>query len=100
MDKKYFFLRLNPVRPDFVQTMTDQERAIMQQHAGYWRDFMNQGKLVVFGPVLDPKGAFGAGVACVDSEDEIREFIGGDPARVLGTIDYFQMQAVLPQQGR
>jgi uncharacterized protein YciI len=99
MDKKYFFLRLNTVRPDFVQTMTDQEKAIMGQHAEYWRNFMNQGKLVVSGPVLDPKGAFGAGVACVDSEDQIKEFIAGDPARVLSTIDYFPMRAVLPQAG-
>lgn len=97
MEKKYFFLRLNPVRADFTQTMTDSERAIMHRHAGYWREFMNQGKIAVFGPVFDPKGAFGMGVACVEDEEELKEFIKGDPAAVLSSIDYFPMRAVMPE---
>ena len=97
MEKKYFFLRLNAVRPDFIQTMTDAEKAIMQQHAIYWRGFMGEGKILVFGPVFDPNGAFGIGVACVDSEEEVRAFIAGDPALALSTIDHFPMQAVFPQ---
>ena len=96
MEKKYFFLRLNPVRADFTQTMTDAERAIMHQHAAYWRAFMEQGKIVVFGPVFDPGGAFGIGVARVDEEEEVKEFIAGDPALTLSTIDYFPMRAVMP----
>ncbi|GGB17697.1 hypothetical protein GCM10011511_46870 [Puia dinghuensis] len=63
----YFFLRLNPVRPDFVQTMTDEEKGIMQRHALYWRQFQLQGKIVVYGPVMDPAAAFGMGVAVVDA---------------------------------
>ena len=96
MGKKYFFLRLNPVRVDFVQTMTDEERGIMMRHSMYWREFQLKGKLVVFGPVMDPAGAFGMGVAVVDSEDELKEFIAGDPARALSTIDHIPMKAVLP----
>ena len=97
MEKKYFFLRLNPVRPDFTQTMTDQERTIMHAHAQYWRGFMSQGKITVFGPVFDPNGAFGMGVACVDEEQEVKEFIAADPALALSTIEYFPMRAVLPE---
>jgi len=96
MEKKYFFLRLNPVRPDFIQTMTDDERVTMQQHAAYWRRFMEEGKIMVFGPVFDPNGAFGMGVAQVDEEEEIKQFIAGDPALALSTIDYFPMRAVMP----
>lgn len=99
MDKQYFFLRLNPVRADFVQTMTDQERSIMQEHAQYWRRFMEQGKIVVFGPVMDPGGAFGMGVARVDNVEEVKEFIAGDPALSLSTIDFFPMRAVMPGEG-
>jgi uncharacterized protein YciI len=97
MEKRYFFLRLNPVRPDFVQTMTDEEKGIMQRHAMYWRAFQNQGKLVVYGPVTDPAGAFGMGVACVENEEELKQFVAGDPALVLSTIDHFPMKAVLPE---
>jgi uncharacterized protein len=96
MDKMYFFLRLNPVRPDFVTTMTDEEKGIMQRHAGYWREFQLQGKLVVYGPVMDPAGPFGMGVAEVESEEELKRFIAGDPALALSTIDSFPMRAVLP----
>jgi len=96
MDKKYFFLRLNTVRPDFTQTMTEEERAIMVRHAAWWRAFMEQGKIVVFGPVFDPNGAFGMGVASVDEEEELKQFIAGDPALALSTIDYFPMRAVTP----
>jgi hypothetical protein len=97
MEKRYFFLRLNSVRPDFVQTMTDEERGIMQRHAMYWREFQNQGKLVVYGPVMDPSAAFGMGVAAVESEEELKRFIAGDPALALSTIDHFPMKAVLPE---
>ncbi|HXB05779.1 MAG TPA: hypothetical protein VNW04_01650 [Puia sp.] len=96
MGKKYFFLRLNPVRADFVQTMTDEEKGIMMRHSMHWREFQLKGKIVVFGPVVDPAGAFGMGVAAVDSEEELKGFIAGDPALVLSTIDYFPMKAVLP----
>lgn len=59
MEKKYFFLRLNPVRPDFVATMTDEEKGIMKRHAMYWREFQLQGKLVVYGPVITLPGRLG-----------------------------------------
>jgi hypothetical protein len=96
MEKQYFFLRLNPVRADFIQTMTDEERGIMIRHSMYWREFQLQGKIVVYGPVMDPAGAFGMGVAAVDSEEELKAFIAGDPATGLSTIDHFPMRAVLP----
>ena len=97
MQKLYFFLRLNPVRSDFVTTMTDEEKGIMQRHALYWRQFQLQGKIVVYGPVMDPAAAFGMGVAVVDAEDEVKQFIANDPALVLSTIDCFPMRAVLPE---
>ena len=35
MNKKFFALRLNPSRADFIQTMTEEEKSIMQQHGAY-----------------------------------------------------------------
>src|SRR5215469_13610815 len=97
MEKQYFFLRLNPVRPDFIQTMTDEERGIMMRHTMHWREFQLKGKIVVYGPVMDPAGAFGMGVAAVDDVEELKTFIAGDPALALSTIDFFPMKAVLPE---
>ena len=49
MDKQYFVLYLLPSRPDFAQTMTDEERGIMMKHVAYWTAIMNQGKVLAFG---------------------------------------------------
>jgi hypothetical protein len=97
MEKKYFFVRLNPSRPDFAQTMSPDERSIMQTHSQYWREWQARGFVVVFGPVLDPAGAFGMGVVGVEDEAQLRQMVAGDPAQALTSIEYFPMRAVLPQ---
>jgi uncharacterized protein len=97
MDKKYFALRLNPSRPDFTQTMTDEERSIMQQHVVYWRERMSQGKVIVFGPVLDPNAVYGIGIVVVDDEQEVKDFIAGDPANKINSYEYYPMLAVVPE---
>ena len=79
MNKKYFAVRLNPSRPDFAQTMTEEEKSIMQQHAAHWKNYMDQGKVVVFGPVLDPTTVYGFGILVVDDERDSRQLV----ARIL-----------------
>jgi len=98
MDKKYFAVRLNPSRPDFAQTMTDEEKSIMQQHAAYWRKFMSEGKVIVFGPVLDPNAVYGLGVLSVDDEQEVNEFIASDPANRINSYEYYPMLAVVAEK--
>jgi uncharacterized protein len=97
MDKKYFVLHLLPSRPDFAQTMTDEERAIMGQHVAYWREKMNEGKVVVFGPVLHPTSTYGLGVVCADDEQELESFIENDPAGKINKYEFFPMLAVVPE---
>jgi uncharacterized protein YciI len=96
MDKKYFVLHLLPARPDFAQTMTDEERAIMMKHVAYWTEIMNQGKVVAFGPVLDPNEVYGLGIISVDSEQEVKDFIANDPAAKINKYEYFPMKAIVP----
>lgn len=98
MNKKYFALKLNPSRPDFAQTMTAKERSIMQEHLVYWQGLMNKGKVIVFGPVLDPKAVYGFGVVCVDEEQEVKDFIAGDPAARINSYEYYSMLAVVPKK--
>ena len=94
----HYFLKLNPSRPTFAQDMTDDERAIMQQHVAYWGILMEKGVVVVFGPVLDPKGVYGMGVVAVENEEQLRELTTNDPATSINTYEYWPMRAVTPKK--
>jgi uncharacterized protein len=96
MEKKYFALHLLPSRPDFAQTMTEEERAIMMKHVAYWTEIMNQGKVLAFGPVLDPSEVYGLAIVSVDDEQEVKEFIANDPAAKINRYEYFPMKAMVP----
>lgn len=96
MEKKHFVLHLLPPRPDFAQTMNDEERAIMMKHVVYWTEIMNQGKVLAFGPVLDPEAVYGLGIIVVESEQEVKDFIANDPAGKINTYEYFPMKAIVP----
>jgi uncharacterized protein len=80
-----FVFRLQAPRPTFALDMTDEEREIMGRHAAYWQPFVDSGRMVVFGPVLDATGSWGLGVVEADDEDELRAFAQGDPAVTTGT---------------
>jgi len=93
----YFSLKLIPNRPTFSKDMTPEERAIMQQHVIYWRELMAKGKVVVFGPVLDPAGVYGLGIIEADSDDEVKTFMANDPAATINTYEYHRMMAVVKE---
>ncbi|WP_426671122.1 YciI family protein [Mucilaginibacter sp. McL0603] len=92
----HYFLKLNPCRPTFAQDMTDAERAIMQQHVTYWGDLMSKGMVVVYGPVMDPSGAYGIGVVETKDEEQLKELIKNDPATTINNYQYYQMRAIVP----
>jgi hypothetical protein len=97
MDKKYFFLKLNPPRATFGTDMTLEERFIMEQHIAYWLPYLNDGTILVLGPVFDPKGIFGIAVAAVDSEETLHHLIAADPANGLNSYEVYPMSAALKQ---
>ena len=94
--KQYFFMKLNPPRPTFSQDMTPAERAIMQRHVVYWTGQMAEGRIYVFGPVLDPRGTYGVGVIGVESEAERDVLVANDPANGLNQYEFYPMMAVVP----
>ena len=55
----HFFLKLIAPRPSFANDMNEQEKTLMQQHFIYWKERQDAGEVLVFGPVLDPKGPYG-----------------------------------------
>jgi uncharacterized protein YndB with AHSA1/START domain len=79
-EPSYFMCRLLPPRATFPMDMTEAEGKVMQEHVAYWTSLLHKGSAVLFGPVLDPKGAWGAGVLSVRGEDELRSIQANDPA--------------------
>jgi uncharacterized protein YciI len=80
-----FVLRLIAPRPNFAQTLTDSERAIMGRHAAHWQPYLERGDMVVFGPVLTEDDSFGLAVVDTDDEQALREFADQDPVVTSGT---------------
>ena len=81
-EPKYFVNRLLGPRPTFPMDMTDDEKTLMGAHAQYWSERMAEGKVVIFGPVLDPKGVWGLGLVRARDEAELQQLLGGDPVIV------------------
>jgi hypothetical protein len=81
---KPFLYRLLPPRPSFPQDMTPEEAAIMHAHSVYLRGLAANGEAVAFGPVLDPKGAWGVGIFQVASAERMDEIARNDPAIMSG----------------
>jgi uncharacterized protein YndB with AHSA1/START domain len=81
---RFFFCRLNGPRPTFQVDMNDEERDIMRRHAAYWAKLMHEGIAIVYGPVADPKGGWGAGVLRVESEESLKQVCDADPAILSG----------------
>lgn len=96
MEKQFYAVYLNPSRPDFAMTMTNEERAIMEKHVAYWMEKMKQGKIYAFGPVFDPKEIYGLGIVAVENEQELKNFIANDPAGKINKYEYFPMKAIVP----
>ena len=58
-------VRLVAPRPNFAESLTDAERAIMNSHAAYWRPHLERGDMVVFGPVLTDADSYGLAVVAI-----------------------------------
>jgi len=95
--KKNFFLKLNPPRTTFMQDMTDDERIVMQKHVAYWAPFVEDGTVIVLGPVMDAAGGYGIAVVAVDSEEQLHAIIKKDPANGLNRYEVHPMRAVTKQ---
>ncbi len=80
-----------------MMDMNDNERAIMQKHVTYWAELLEKGIAIAYGPVLDPQGAYGVGVLCVNSDEHFQQVIADDPANGLNKFEYAPMRAVYRQ---
>jgi uncharacterized protein len=83
MMNTYLYKLLAP-RATFAIDMSDAERAIMGQQVGYWKQLLERGTALVFGPVNDPAGSWGLAIVREDSENEVNELGEADPAITTG----------------
>lgn len=91
---KYFFLKLVAPRSDFMQTMTSDERQLMQEHGAYLGACMKKGWVQAYGPVADPAGAFGMAVLSLSDDIDPQSITNEDPtikARVGFRYEIFPM---------
>lgn len=84
----HFVYKLIPPRPTFHADMSETEQAIMGRHVEYWTDLLDKRTAVVFGPVLDPAGAWGLAVVQADTDAEVRRLGDNDPAVMSGMATY------------
>jgi uncharacterized protein len=100
MEITCYFTKLVAPRPTFPADMTPEEAVTMKEHAVYWRKWMEEGKVIAYGPVMDPKGVFGMGVVNIADEEGLKAMLAGDPVTTsgLGRWEYHPMRAVIPDR--
>ena len=52
----------------------------MVEHVEYWSALTKQGRVLAFGPVGDPHGAYGIGIVLAETQSEAELLRDGDPA--------------------
>jgi uncharacterized protein len=70
--------------------ITPEEKLLMQEHARYTRESFDAGKILIYGPVMAPGGAFGMAVFEVADEAEVRQVLENDPT-VLARLNKFEI---------
>ena len=88
-----FLFRLISPRPTFPMDVTETERKVMREHVAYWTGLRDTGVVIVFGPVLDPKGVWGVAIVETVDEASARALLAIDPVEKagLGRIEIYPM---------
>jgi uncharacterized protein YciI len=77
MELLQFIGLARPKRENFVQNMTDEEKAVFAEHFAYVEKLHSERKLVISGACLD--GAFGMIIYHAETETEARAMFDNDP---------------------
>ena len=80
----FFHCKLIAPRVTFAQDMTEAEKGLMGIHGGYLRNLAEKGVAVLFGPVMDPKGAWGLAIVEAANESEVHALLANDPVIKAG----------------
>src|SRR5437879_12694017 len=75
----YFLCRLIPARSTFPADITPTESAIMKRHVAYWEAESKRGRILIFGPVADPKAAWALLIIRAAAASEVTAETRRDP---------------------
>jgi uncharacterized protein YciI len=81
---KPFLLKLFAPRPTFHLDITEEEMKTMRVHAQYWRDLLDKGVAVAFGPVHEPKESWGVAIFYAEDQAAAEAIAADDPATKAG----------------
>ncbi len=84
----HFVYKLIAPRPTFAADMSEDEMETMGEHTVYWTDLFEDGRVAVFGAVLEKTGAWGLAVVEAETEDDVRALAYDDPAVKTGTCTF------------
>jgi uncharacterized protein len=73
---------IRPPRPTFMEDSTPEENEVMRAHFEYLKGLLEDGRLILAGPSLEPP--FGIIVFEAETEDEARRLIEADPSVAAG----------------
>ncbi len=79
---KYFLCRFIPPGPDFLKTMTPEQKSLMKAHGEFLQALLEEGGVVVHGPVADPSGGWGMSLfetADDETAADVRDIVAEDP---------------------
>lgn len=79
---KYYLYKLLPPRITFPGDITPAEASKMKEHSVYWRTQLELNRVIAFGPVLDPKGAYGIAILHIDGDTDPKALVEMDPVIV------------------
>jgi uncharacterized protein YciI len=77
---------IHPPRDNFVETITPDEVAVMQEHSAHLASLLEQGVLILAGPTF---GQVNTGIAVIEADDEAaaRAIMMRDPAITSGLME-------------
>lgn len=78
-----FLIILRPPRDLFLETITEREQQLAQEHFYYYKQLLEEKKLFLAGRTDD--ATMGIGIMIGENEKQIRSFVDADPA-VMGGI--------------
>ncbi|WP_337271255.1 YciI family protein [Oryzifoliimicrobium ureilyticus] len=85
---KFYLCKYIPPRPDFLETMSADERNWMAGHGAFLDNLLEQGVIVAHGPVMDPAGGYGVSLYRIADDQQIETFTSRDPIVANGAGHY------------
>lgn len=96
---KAYLTKWIPPRADFLQTITDEEKALFQQHGDWQTKLRETRQIVAHGPVVDPAGPYGVALWEIEDDADIAALTAEDPIVKAG-VGHYEHYSMLQLRAR